>query len=161
MSYFPRLRQRAAELAAAGRTAAQIAESLNAEGLRPPKRAGTFTVNAVRDLLGALGLQQARTPEHRPDLGADEWWLRDLAAHLGMSKVTLDSWVRRGWADGYLHPEARLIVVRADPAETERLRTLHETPRGQHMRRPWQQNQEASTRSETEGSTDDDDRTRL
>jgi hypothetical protein len=29
------------------------------------------------------------------------------------------------------------------------------------MRRPWQQNQEASTRSETEGSPDDDDRTRL
>ena len=29
------------------------------------------------------------------------------------------------------------------------------------MRRPWQQNQEASARSETEGSPDDDDRTRL
>ena len=78
-----------------------------------------------------------------------------------MSKVTLDAWVRRGWADGYLHPGARLIVIRADPAEVERLRVLHETPRGQHMRRPWQQNQEASTRSETEGSPDDDDRTRL
>ena len=78
-----------------------------------------------------------------------------------MSKITLDAWVRRGWADGYLHPEARLIVVRADPAETERLRVLHETPRGQHMRRPWQQNQEASTSSDTEGNPDDDDRTRL
>ena len=78
-----------------------------------------------------------------------------------MSKVTLDAWVRRSRADGYLHPEAHLIVVRAGPAETERLRILHQTPRGAHMRRPWQQNQEASTRSETEGNPDDDDRTRL
>jgi DNA-binding MarR family transcriptional regulator len=161
LSYYPRLRQGASELAAAGCTAAQIAESLNAEGLRPPKRAGVFTVNAVRDLLGALGLQHTRTPERRPELGAHEWWLRDLAGRLGMSKVTLDSWVRRGWADGYLHPGARLIVVRADPAEVERLRALHQMPRGQHMRRPWQQNQAASTNADAEGDQDDDDQSRL
>jgi DNA invertase Pin-like site-specific DNA recombinase/DNA-binding MarR family transcriptional regulator len=161
LSYLPRLRQRAEELLAAGCTTAQIADALNAEGLRPPKRTAVFTKNAVHDLLSALGLQHARIPSRRPELGEHEWWLRDLAGHVGMSKVTLDAWVRRGWADGYLHPEARLIVVRADPAEAERLRVLHETPRGAHMRRPWQQNQEASARSETEGSPDDDDRTRL
>jgi DNA invertase Pin-like site-specific DNA recombinase/DNA-binding MarR family transcriptional regulator len=161
LSYLPRLRQRAEELLAAGCTTAQIADALNTEGLRPPKRTAVFTKNAVRDLLSALGLHRSRIPSRRPELGEHEWWLRDLAEHLGMSKITLDAWVRRGWADGYLHPEARLIVVRADPAETERLRVLHETPRGAHMRRPWQQNQEASTRSETEGNPDDNDRTRL
>jgi DNA invertase Pin-like site-specific DNA recombinase/DNA-binding MarR family transcriptional regulator len=161
LSYFPRLRQRAEELSAAGCTAAQIAGSLNAEGLRPPKRASAFTPNSVHHLLSALGLQHAHAPARRPELGKHEWWLRDLAAHLGMSKVTLDAWVRRGWAAGYLHPEARLIVVRADPAETQRLRIMHDTPRGQHMRRPWQQYQEASTSSETEGSPDNDDRTHL
>ena len=156
LSYFPRLRQRAAELSAAGRTAAQIAGILNAEGLRPPKRTAAFTQSSVCDLLGALGLQHARTPASRPELGEHEWWLRDLAAHLGMSKVTLDAWVRRGWADGYLHPETRLIVVRADPAETSRLRILHETPRGQHLRRPWQQDQAASASPEPEGTGDDE-----
>ena len=161
LSYLPRLRQRAGELLAAGSTAAQIADALNAEGLRPPKRSAVFTVNSARELLSALGLTQAGAPARRPELGEHEWWLRDLAEHLGMSKITLDAWVRRGWADGYLHPGARLIVVRADPAETERLRVLHETPRGQHMRRPWQQNQEASTSSDTEGNPDDDNRTRL
>ena len=161
LSYFPRLRQRAGELLAAGCTAAQIADSLNAEGLRPPKRAAAFTQNSVRDLLGTLGLQRTRTPASRPALGKHEWWLRDLAAHLGMPKVTLDAWVRRGWADGYLHPEARLIVVRAGPAEVERLRVLHQTPRGAHLRRPWQQNQETSTSPETEGNPDDEHRTRL
>ena len=161
LSYLPRLRQRAEELLAAGCTGAQIADALNAEGLRPPKRASVFTKNAVHDLLSALGLNHPRNPSRRPALGEDEWWLRDLADHLGMPKITLDAWVRRGWADGYLHPQERLIVVRADPAETERLRTLRQTPRGQHMRRPWQQNQEASTSSETEGNPDNDNRTRL
>jgi DNA invertase Pin-like site-specific DNA recombinase/DNA-binding MarR family transcriptional regulator len=156
LSSFPQLRQRAEELSAAGRTAAQIADSLNAEGLRPPKRTAAFTQSSVRDLLGTLGLQNTRTPASRPELGEHEWWLRDLAAHLGMSKVTLDAWVRRGWADGYLNPEARLIIVRADPAEVERLRVLHETPRGQHLRRPWQQDQEASTNADAEGTRDDE-----
>ena len=128
LSYFPRLRQRAGELLAAGCTAAQIAETLNAEGLRPPKRAAAFTQSSVGDLLGTLGLQHARTPSSRPELGEHEWWLRDLADHLGMSKVTLDAWVRRGWADGYLHPGARLIVVRAGPAEVEQAPRLARDP---------------------------------
>lgn len=160
LSYFPRLRQRTEELLAAGRTAAQIAEALNAEGLRPPKRTAAFTQSSVGDLIATLGLRQARTPARRPELGEHEWWLRDLAEHIGMSKITLDAWIRRGWADGYLHPEARLTVVRADPAEVDRLRVLHQTPRGQHLRRPWQQDQAASTSPETEGEPDHD-RTRL
>jgi DNA invertase Pin-like site-specific DNA recombinase/DNA-binding MarR family transcriptional regulator len=161
LSYFPQLRQRAAELAAAGCTAAEIAGSLNAEGLRPPKRAAAFTQSSARDLLGALGLQHARTPASRPELGEHEWWLRDLAGHLGMSKVTLDAWIRRGWADGYLHPEARLIAVRADPAEVERLRALHQVPRGQHNRRPWLNNQAALMDTEREGTDDNADEPRL
>ncbi len=161
LSYFPQLRQRAAELAAAGRTAAEIAESLNAEGLRPPKRATAFTPSSAGDLLGALGLQHTRTPASRPELGEHEWWLRDLASHLGMSKVTLDAWIRRGWADGHLHPEARLIVVRADPAEVERLRALHQVPRGQHNRRPWLTNQAALMNTEREGTDDNADEPRL
>lgn len=160
LSYFPRLRRRTEELVAAGCTAAQVAEALNAEGLRPPKRAAVFTQSTAGHLISALGLHHARTPARRPELGEHEWWLRDLAEYLDMSKVTLDAWIRRGWADGYLHPEARLTVVRADPAEVERLRVLHQTPRGQHLRRPWQQNQEASIRYETEGEPDDD-QTRL
>jgi DNA invertase Pin-like site-specific DNA recombinase len=137
LSSYPQLAARAHELVNAGRTTAQIAEILNAEGFRPPKRSTVFTNNATHDLLRALGIQRSRTParRHRPALAHHEWWLRDLAEHLEMSEVTLDAWVRRGWATGYLHPQARLIVVRADPAEVERLRALHLVPRGQHNRR--------------------------
>jgi DNA invertase Pin-like site-specific DNA recombinase len=163
LSYYPQLAARARELAGAGRTLAQIAGQLNAEGFRPPKRSPVFTPNAVRDLLQALGINRSRNPasHNRPALASHEWWLRDLAAHLGMSQVTLDSWVRRGWADGYLHPQARLLVVRAGPAEVERLRALHQMPRGQHNRRAWLRNQDAVMNTEREGTSDNADQPRL
>jgi DNA invertase Pin-like site-specific DNA recombinase len=158
LSYYPQLATRARELADGGCTIAQIAERLNAEGFHPPKRNPAFTPNAVSDLLRAVGTQRSRIPAHRnrPALAQHEWWLRDLAAHLGMSEVTLDSWVRRGWATGYLHPQARLRVVHADPAEVERLRALHHIPRGQHNRRPWLKNQAALMNTGEEGANGDD-----
>jgi hypothetical protein len=163
LSYYPQLAARARELADSGCTTAQIAERLNAEGFRPPKRSPVFTPNTVTDLLRALGIQRSRTParRNRPVLDQHEWWLRDLAKHLGMSQVTLDSWVRRGWAAGYLHPQARLLVVRADPAEVNRLRALHQVPRGQHNRRPWLNNQAASMNTEPEGTNDNADKPQL
>jgi Recombinase zinc beta ribbon domain/Recombinase len=163
LSYYPQLAARARKLAGSGCTTAQIAQRLNAEGFRPPKRSPVFTPNAVRDLLQALGIHRPRNPapHNRPALAQHEWWLRDLAAHLGMSQVTLDSWVRRGWAAGYLHPQARLLVVRADPAEAERLRTLHQVPRGQHNRRPWLSNQAALMNTEQEGTDDNAGQPRL
>ena len=163
LSYYPQLAARARDLAGSGCNLAQIAEHLNAEGFRPPKRSPVFTPNAVSDLLRALGIQRARIParRNRPALAQHEWWLRDLAAHLGMPEVTLDHWVRRGWATGYLHPQARLRVVHADPAEVKRLRALHHVPRGQHNRRPWLSNQAASMNTEPEGTNDNADEPRL
>lgn len=163
LSYYPQLAARARELAGSGCTAAQIAGHLNAEGFRPPKRSPAFTPSSVRDLLRALGIRRSRIParRNRPALAEHEWWLRDLAAHLGMPEITLDAWVRRGWAAGYLHPRARLLVVRADPAEAERLRALHQVPRGQHNRRPWLSNQAALMNTEREGTDDNADKPRL
>ncbi len=163
LSYYPQLAARARELAASGCTTAQIAARLNAEGFRPPKRSPVFTPNAVTDLLQALGIQRSRTParRNRPALDQHEWWLRDLAAHLGMSQATIDSWVRRGWAAGHLHPQARLLVICADPAEVERLRALHHVPRGQHNRRPWLNNQAAFMNTEREGTNDNASQPRL
>ena len=161
LSYYPQLAARARELADGGCTIAQIASRLNAEGFRPPKRIPAFTPNAVSDLLRALGIQRSRIPAARPALAQHEWWLHDLARHLGMPEATLDAWVRRGWAIGYLHPQARLRVVRADPAEVERLRALHHVPRGQHNRRPWLKNQAALMNSEQEGPSSDAGQPRL
>ena len=161
LSYYPQLAQRARELADAGLPLAQIASHLNAEGFHPPKRCPAFTTNAVSDLLRAAGIRRPRIPAHRPPLAQHEWWLHDLADHLAMSAITLDSWVRRGWATGYLHPRARLTVVRADPAEVERLRALHHTPRGQHLRRPWQNNQQTATTTAEQGANGNADKPQI
>jgi DNA invertase Pin-like site-specific DNA recombinase len=163
LSYYPQLAARARELAADGCTTAQIAERLNAEGFRPPKRIPAFTPNAVTDLLRALGIHRSQVParRNRPALAPHEWWLRDLADHLGMSAITLDAWVRRGWATGYLHPAIKRTVVRAGPAEIERLRALHYVPRGQHNRRPWLKNQAALMNTEEEGPHSDAEQPRL
>jgi DNA invertase Pin-like site-specific DNA recombinase len=163
LSYYPQLAARARELAADGCTTAQIAGRLNAEGFRPPKRIPAFTPNAVTDLLRALGIHRSQVParRNRPALAQHEWWLRDLADHLGMSAITLDAWVRRGWATGYLHPAIKRTIVRAGPAEIERLRALHHVPRGQHNRRPWLKNQAALMNTEQEGPRSDAEQPRL
>jgi DNA invertase Pin-like site-specific DNA recombinase len=163
LSYYPQLAARARELAEGGCTTAQIAGRLNAEGFRPPKRIPAFTPNAVTDLLRALGIHRSQVParRNRPALAQHEWWLRDLADHLGMSAITLDAWVRRGWATGYLHPAIKRTVVRAGPAEVERLRALHHVPRGQHNRRPWLKNQAALMNTEQEGPRSDAEQPRL
>jgi DNA invertase Pin-like site-specific DNA recombinase len=156
LTYYPQLVERARALADDGATGAQIAAALNSEGYRPPKRAAEFTTEMVLSLLRSVDPQRARSPRQRPELAEHEWWLRDLANHIGMSEITLDGWVRRGWVTGYLHPEAGLRIVRADPAEVERLRALHQVPRGQHNRRPWLEHQATSINDIEEGEPDDE-----
>jgi hypothetical protein len=136
LSYYPQLRERARE------------------------RTEIFTPNAVSDLVRALGITRTRIPalRSRPPLAEHEWWLRDLAEHVGMPEITLDAWVRRGWATGYLHPQSGNRVVRADPNEIERLRALHLVPRGQHNRRRWMKDQAAGINTESDTEENDDEK---
>jgi DNA invertase Pin-like site-specific DNA recombinase len=138
LSYYPRLVDRVRALAAAGCSAAQIAERLNAEGLRPPKRSDRFGTQAVRDLLRRLGCH--RPPPHRSSrepLEEHEWWLADLAHTVGMPPVTLFNWLQRGWVTGRKSPGTNRWILRADPAEVARLRQMHQRPHGYHTRRRW------------------------
>ena len=57
LSYFPALLARVTELAEAGRTSQQIADVLNAEGFRPPKRTSRFTGQQVRTLISQRGIR--------------------------------------------------------------------------------------------------------
>jgi hypothetical protein len=58
LSYCPVQRDRVAALAAQGLTAAMIAEEINAEGLRPPKRVDHCTADAMREPMHRLGQPQ-------------------------------------------------------------------------------------------------------
>ena len=126
-------------LAGEGLSAVAIATRLNAEGFRPPKRRERFGRQGVNQLMHRLGL----FPPHaralpREGLGPDEWWLPVLARTLEMPKVTLYSWVRRGWARA--HQQAtppRPWILWADAAEVDRLCRLHRRPAGDGRRRRW------------------------
>jgi hypothetical protein len=60
LSYYPQLLARVAALHGERQTLDAIAERLNAEGWRPPKRHQTFNANAVKTLLQAQGLCRHR-----------------------------------------------------------------------------------------------------
>jgi DNA invertase Pin-like site-specific DNA recombinase len=157
LSYYPQLAARVRELVEAGLTAPQIADRLNQEGFRPPKRLEVFGTQAVRCMMRSMHIRAPQPYQTRgPVLGRHEWWLADLARELDMSKITLYNWIKRGWATAHRHHEiTRLWVIEADPSEVERLRALHNVPRGQHNRRSWQTNQAASTILEGEGDDED------
>ena len=111
------------ELCGTSLLAAGIAELLNAEGFRPPRRAQQFTAHIVLDLLARLGLPRCQRYGSPADLGADEFRPAGLARRLGVSR----DWVRRWLRSGYLNvrrDEEGHAVVWADADELRRLREL-------------------------------------
>jgi DNA invertase Pin-like site-specific DNA recombinase len=136
LSYYRPLLDRILRLRDDGLTSDQIAEQLNAEGWRPPKRRPTFHGAMVVSILSRSGLtraQQRRQAERRQGL-AGEWRLPDLAKELAMPTITLYSWLRRGWVQGrqLADDPQRPWVIAADTAELARLRAFRDAPkRGQ------------------------------
>lgn len=125
LSYYPQLCERVRALLSEGMTAEEIAQRLNEEGYRPPKRSETFGRQGVTSLVQQLGLNLERSRSlHRDGLGEHEWWVPSLARELGMPDVTLYDWMRRGWVKFWKQEEApHRSIVWADEAEVERLRS--------------------------------------
>jgi hypothetical protein len=88
------------ELRTEGYTNRKIAEVLNEEGFRPPKRRSTYNAAMVRQLVSRnLATQANSRSSEEPRLHPDEWLLADLAHELGMPTTTLHNWLRRGWVE--------------------------------------------------------------
>jgi DNA invertase Pin-like site-specific DNA recombinase len=140
LSYYPELCERVRELASGGLNSTLIAQRLDAEGYRSPKLVEGFGHQGVQKLMRRLDLCQREGRRRPPQglLGEHEWWLGELAERIQMPKQTLYVWVRRGWVSSrQLRGHARRWVVWADEVELERLRRLHELPRGYHTHRKW------------------------
>lgn len=98
-----------------------------------------------------LGLTRKKShSKERGGLGEHEWWLPELALAIEMPGVTLYHWIRRGWVSARQREDRRWIVW-ADEAEVERLRRLHQLPRGYHTRRLWVEESENETVVQAEG----------
>jgi len=126
MSTWPSLKQRLRTWKHEGWSARAMAERLNEESWRLPKRDGRFSAQMVRTLISRHQLGSAAPrPRTLPALGTDEWWLGDLARHLDCAQGTLYGWLRKGWLDARQLGGARgRWVVKADAAEVARLRAL-------------------------------------
>jgi len=125
---YPRLIERLRNLGAEGLGAAKIAERLNAEGFRPPKRAERFNRGMVRRLLWHLDLARREPHGSLASLGRDEYRPGSLARQLEISRDTVRRWLRAGWLTSSCDAEGHHVIW-ADASELSRLRELHVLPR--------------------------------
>jgi hypothetical protein len=131
---YPRLRARIEELREQGASMADVAERLNQEGFRPPKRAEQFSVSMIAGFLAKGGRSGSR-PRALSAVGLlqkHEWLLSDLARKLEMPSATMHSWRRLGWVRARKLPvSGGHWVLWADNAELKRMTKLRQ------FRRSW------------------------
>jgi DNA invertase Pin-like site-specific DNA recombinase len=112
-----------------GLKATTIADTLNREGRRPPKRRATFTAAMVRGLLHRLGVppQVHGSPSEVVErLDPAELTLQELALRLDMPCQTVYRWLRRGVLTGRRASVGHHTVwlASADEADIGRLLAL-------------------------------------
>ena len=141
LSYFPALLARVTGLAAAGRSNRQIADALNAEGFRPPKRTSRFSDQQVRTLISRRGIRsQAKgRPAALTGLAPGQWSVPGLSAELGMPTASIYNWIYRGWITARHAPGTRNWIITADDEQMRQLRERRNRPAGYYTRARWAQ----------------------
>ena len=133
LSNFDELVARIDALRTEGHLLREIASMLNAEGFRPPKRSQKFTVGILSGFLRERGIRtgpQPRSVTHEDHLLSNEWWLRDLAAHLQMPIATMHRWQRVGWVTSRkVKAAGNRWAIFADTEELARMARLRNPPR--------------------------------
>ena len=139
LSYYPALLARVAGLAAAGRTSRQIADALNAEGFRPPKRTTRFTDQQVRTLISQRGIRARAKgrPAALTGLAPGQWSVPGLSAELGMPTASIYNWIYRGWITARHAPGTRNWIITAGDQQMRQLRERRARPPGYYTRARW------------------------
>ncbi len=127
-SDYPRLVARLRELSTGRLNSSAIADRLNAEGFRPPKRTARFSGEMVRRLTAHLGLARRARHGSAAGLGPDEYRPMGLARRLGISRDTVRRWLRAGWVTARRDEDGHRVIW-ADASELRRLQELHQLPR--------------------------------
>ena len=145
-SDYARLCARVQELTDTGWSLEAIAHQLEADGYPPLRRGQRWSGPSVQTLRRQLGLGNTRRHGHsREALGPDEWWARELADRLSVSRNTLLYWIQRGQVRARKeHEGLQRWIVWADAPEMERLHAYRRRDRDAEQRRRWMA---ASTRS--------------
>jgi DNA invertase Pin-like site-specific DNA recombinase len=134
LSNYSELVTRIEQLQQEGKTLAQIADVLNAEGFRPTKRTTSFTSNTVCHLMRRERERrgvQPRSPRDSTQLREHECWLPDLAMRLKMPVSTMHRWRKVGWVIARKITETGgHWAIFADDAELKRLEQLRNYQHG-------------------------------
>ena len=141
LTSFGELCRRAMELEREGRTHQGIADCLNAEGHRPPRRE-RFSVGSVSNLLNKCRPPVRRTPHPwRPpaDRKPHEWTIDEFADLLGAPAPTVYNWVTTGVVSARRSDGSARWLIRADGTEVERLKERRRatTGRAEARQRAW------------------------
>ena len=118
---------------------AKVAECLNQEGFRPPKRAQQFTSAMVAGFLAKGGRSGPRPRALAASglLRKEEWLLSDLARKLGMPPATLHRWRKVGWVHARkLSVPGGHWAIWANEAELDRMTRLRKFRRGWFAKSP-------------------------
>ena len=138
-SDYARLCARVQELTDTGWSLEAIAHQLEADGSPPLRRGHRWSGSSVQTLRRQLGLGNTRRHGHsREALGPDEWWARELADRLAVSRNTLLYWIQRGQVRARKeHEGLQRWMVWADAPEMERLHAFRRRDLGAEHRRRW------------------------
>lgn len=133
LSYYPKLIRRVADLWLAGQSVPKIARKLTEEKWRPAKGGKSFTVSMVRRVLARPDVQQRIGRKRLTDgipKREQEWTTDELADLLGMPRVSLYVWLKKGIlkARRTRYQTRSVWLIWVDEAELTRLRTLREHP---------------------------------
>ena len=129
MAGYQTMMDRVKELQSQACTPSQIAEKLNTEGWKPPKRRQTFNAPMVRCLLNRQGIRiGTQKQQHTANIlrEADEWTLKELANQLQMPEPTLYAWIKKGCVRArQIKVDTRSFwIITANQQELEQLRKL-------------------------------------
>jgi hypothetical protein len=122
---YPRLVSRLRRLCEERLSPAVIADRLNAEGFRPPKRTDRFSGLMVWRLASRLGLKWRERHGSPEGLGPDEYRPKGLALRLGVRRDVVRWWVRAGYVTTRRDEQGHHVIW-ADEDELLRLRSLHQ-----------------------------------
>jgi DNA invertase Pin-like site-specific DNA recombinase len=138
-SDYAQLCARVRELTLAGWSAPAIAQRLDADGYPPVRHGRRWSAQSVLALRRHAGLGGPRhRGQSREALGPDEWWARELAGRLGISRNSLLYWIEHGLVRARKERGGwQRWIVWADASEVERLRQDPQRDRAAETRQRW------------------------
>lgn len=130
---------RVRELTLTGWSAPAIAHQLDADGYPPVRTGDRWSAQSVLALRRHAGLGgQRHRGQSRQALAPDEWWARELAGRLGISRTSLLYWIEHGLVRARKESGGwQRWIVWADAREVERLRQYHRRDRAAETRQRW------------------------